>query len=659
MIAEVGHFALIIAFVTALAQAVLPAIGAAKNNSALMDAGRRAALLQCALLLFSFFTLILVFLGSDFSVKLAASHSHSAKPLLYKISGVWGNHEGSILLWTLMIALYSALFARSKQNLPDNLRALTLACQGILGAGFIAFILFTSNPFERLNPVPIDGNGLNPLLQDPGLAIHPPMLYLGYVGFSIAFSMAVAALILGKVDKDWASWLRPWTLAAWSFLTLGITLGSIWAYYELGWGGWWVWDPVENVSFLPWLIGTALVHSIIVLERRKHLAHWTVLLAISAFSMSLIGTFVVRSGVLVSVHAFAVDPARGVYILAMLLVATGGAFTLYALRAKTLFVAADFERVSKDGGLVLNNILLSCAAFTVFLGTFYPLFIDAVKGSQISVGAPYFEATFAPIMSVLIIFMGAAPLLRWRKGALSQLKPLAPLLIGLSLAVIIAIIIFKKYALGFIGLALAAYLMGATLIALGRRVQWRAAGLMKQPANFWGFFLAHMGVAVLTAGAVTMSTWGYEAIGRIRPGESLSNSGYEFTLTAPQTGFAKNYEFLGAQINITKNGEPVKTLYTEQRFYPVRNMVTTEAGFHFRAGTTLFAAIGEGSPQDGFIVRANYQPLVTWIWFGALLMTLAGFLSMRRLPLTNSARVITSADKDLIDSSAAVKALET
>ncbi len=628
MIAELGHFLLILALCVALAQAVLPAIGARQDNASLMQFGRRAAGLQCVLLAASFFALILVFVGSDFTVKLAALHSHSAKPLLYKISGVWGNHEGSILLWTLMIGIYSACFAKSKQALPDKLRALTLACQGALSVGFIAFILFTSNPFERLSPAPIDGNGLNPLLQDPGLAIHPPMLYLGYVGFSIAFSMAIAALILGKVDKDWAKWLRPWTLTAWSFLTLGITLGSIWAYYELGWGGWWMWDPVENVSFMPWLLGTALIHSIMVLERRTGLAHWTVLLAISAFSLSLIGTFVVRSGVLVSVHAFAVDPARGVFILMLLLAATGGALSLYAMRAKTLFAPAEFERISKDGGLVLNNILLATATLTVFLGTFYPLFIDAIQGNQISVGAPYFDATFAPIMTVLIIFMGAAPLLRWRQARVSELKSLRPSLIIIAISIIAAIIIFRKFALGFIGLALAAYLAASSIIALGRRTKWKAASLTKQPASFWGFFLAHMGVAIFTAGAVTMSSWSYEAIGRIKPNETLRNSGYEFTLQIPATGLRENYEYLGADVIVTKNGKPVKTLYTEQRFYPVRNMVTTEAGFHFTPAITVFAAIGEGNNKDGYVLRANYQPLVTWIWFGAILMALAGFISL-------------------------------
>lgn len=628
MIAEIGHFALILALFVAAAQAVLPAIGTRRDNAALMIFGRRAAVLQCALLAASFFALTLVFIGSDFSVKLAASHSHSAKPLIYKISGVWGNHEGSILLWTLMIGIYTAFFAISRQALPDKLRALTLACQGALSTGFIAFILFTSNPFERLSPAPLDGSGLNPLLQDPGLAIHPPMLYLGYVGFSIAFSMAVAALILGKVDKDWAKWLRPWTLTAWSFLTLGITLGSIWAYYELGWGGWWMWDPVENVSFMPWLLGTALIHSIMVLERRTGLAHWTVLLAISTFSMSLIGTFVVRSGILVSVHAFAVDPARGVFILLLLLAATGGALSLYAVRAKTLFAPAEFERISKDGGLVLNNILLVTASFTVFLGTFYPLFIDAVQRKQISVGAPYFEATFAPIMTVLIIFMGAAPLLKWRRAKLSELKTLRPSLIVIILGLTLAIIMFKSMALGIIGLGLAAYLAAASITALGRRVQWKPALIRKQPASFLGFFIAHMGVAILTAGAVSMSSWSQEKIGRIKPNETLTNSGYEFTLSEPISGLRDNYEYLGAQVKVTRAGKAVKTLYTEQRFYPVRNMVTTEAGFHFTLGTTVFAAIGEGNNKDGYILRANYQPLVTWIWLGALLMSLAGFISL-------------------------------
>ena len=632
MIAELGHYLLILALFTALAQGIFPLIGAQRNAHSMMAFGDRAAQVLFTLLVFSFAALTATFIASDFSVKLAASHSHSMKPFLYKISGVWGNHEGSILLWTLMLALYAALIPAFGKHLPKTLKARAIGIQGLLTFGFLTFILFTSNPFERLNPVPADGLGLNPLLQDPGLAIHPPMLYMGYVGFSVAFSFSVAALIEGNVDAMWAQWLRPWVLASWSFLTLGIMLGSLWAYYELGWGGWWMWDPVENVSFMPWLAGTALLHSIMVLGTRHKLANWTVLLGISAFSLSLIGTFVVRSGVLVSVHSFATDPARGVFILMLLMIATGGALTLYAMRAKTLKGPGGFEPVSREGGLILNNLLLATACATVFIGTFYPLFMDALTGGKISVGKPYFDLTFAPIMLLLIIFMGAAPLLKWKKDSGQKLKRLGLIALPLGSLITIAAAIIGKSVLGGIGLAIAAYLAIGTIIALARKTQnfrnWRS-----QPAGTYGFVLAHLGVAIFTAGAVIMSVWAKDDIGRLKIGEKLDVAGYEYTLMDVMPGARENYQYLGAKIDVSKEGRAVKSLATEQRFYPVRDMVTSEAGFHFTAGPTVFAAISEGNPQDGWIIRANYHPFVTWIWFGALLMSLAGFISLfdRRL----------------------------
>ena len=640
MIAEFGHFTLILALLTALAQGVIPLIGAAKHQPRAMAFADRAAGLQFILIAFSFFALTLVFVRSDFSVLLAANHSHTMKPFLYKISGVWANHEGSILLWTLMLALYGALIPIFGTHLPSSLKARAIAVQGLLGAGFLAFILFTSNPFERLNPVPANGLGLNPLLQDPGLAIHPPFLYMGYVGFSVAFAFSVAALIEGKVDAIWARWLRPWVLTAWSFLTLGITMGSVWAYYELGWGGWWMWDPVENVSFMPWLIGTALLHSIMVLGTRHQLATWTVLLGISAFSMSLIGTFVVRSGILVSVHSFAVDPARGVFILMLLMASTGGALGLYALRAKTLKGPGGFAVLSRQGGLVLNNLLLITATATVFLGTFYPLFMDAMTGDKITVAKPYFDLTFAPIMLLLILFMGAAPLLKWSGDSWKTLKKL-----GIISAVLFAVIIgvtslIGKSILGGVGLFFAAYLGAATLLALAKRTQnfknW------KQPAATYGFVLAHMGMAIFTAGAVIMSVWAQEDLQRLNIGESMTTAGYEFTLDKVTPGARANYQFLAADIAVTKNGKTVKTLHTEQRFYPIREMITTEAGFHFTAGPTVFAAISEGDSERGWKIRANYHPFVTWIWFGAFLMALAGFVSLLDPRLRNITKGTTS-----------------
>ena len=627
MIAELGHFALILALLIAAAQGLMGLWGANKGHTRSMAFADRAAGVQFYLIALSFFLLTLVFVRSDFSVLLAATHSHSLKPFIYKISGVWGNHEGSILLWTLMLALYGALIPVFGQHLPKSLKARAIGVQGLLGLGFLAFILFTSNPFERLNPVPPDGLGLNPLLQDPGLAIHPPLLYMGYVGFSVAFSFSIAALIEGKVDAMWARWLRPWVLTAWSFLTLGITMGSIWAYYELGWGGWWMWDPVENVSFMPWLIGTALLHSIMVLGTRHQLATWTVLLGISAFSMSLIGTFVVRSGVLVSVHAFAVDPARGVFILALLMAATGGALSLYAIRAKTLKGPGGFDVLSRQGGLVLNNLLLATATATVFLGTFYPLFMDAMTGDKITVAKPYFDLTFAPIMLILILFMGAAPLLKWTGKSWAPLKRLSTISLILALIIIGLTSLIGKSVLGGIGLFFAAYLATATLLAMARKTQ-NFKNLRGQPAATYGFALAHFGIAIFTAGAVIMSVWAKEDVKRLKPGESLSLAGYTYTLEKVAPGVRDNYQFLAANISVSKNGTSVKVLNPEQRFYPVRNMVTTEAGFHFTAGPTVFAAISEGDVNRGWKIRANYHPFVTWIWLGAFLMALAGFVSL-------------------------------
>ncbi len=635
MTAEIGHIALVLAFCVAIAQASLPWIGARRNDGRLMEFGDRAAMGQFLLIAFSFVALTLVFLESDFSVKLAALHSHSEKPLLYKISGVWGNHEGSILLWVLMMAGYGAMVPFLGKSLPTGLKARAIAIQGLLGVGFLAFILFTSNPFERLNPVPIDGNGLNPMLQDPGLAFHPPFLYLGYVGFSLPFSFAVAALLEGRVDAVWAKWLRPWVLIAWSFLTIGIALGSFWAYYELGWGGWWMWDPVENVSFMPWLAGTALLHSILVLGTRHSMANWTVLLAITTFALSLIGTFVVRSGILVSVHAFAVDPERGVFLLLLLGLATGGALTLYALRSHTLRDNAALSATSRDGALVLNNLLLVAATATVFLGTFYPLLIDAANGSKISVGAPYFDLTFAPIMSLLILFMGVGPMLKWRKDTLQRFKrPLIIMCIALTIVAALTYVIGKS-VLGALSIGLAAWLALGTIITLGRKARWTWVGLKAQPASTWGFVGAHLGLAIFAAAVTSMTVWAKTDIGTLRTGDSLVIAPYTFTLGEVGGGQRENYQYFGGTVTVTKNGEEVALLGTERRFYPVRNQVTTEAGMHLSFGQTLFASIGEGDPESGFVVQVYKHPFVVWIWLGSLIMALAGFVSLadRRLRL--------------------------
>lgn len=648
MTAELGHIALILAFCVALFQSAIPLIGAQRNDARMMEFGDRAAMGQFLLIAFSFTALTLVFLSSDFSVKLAALHSHSEKPLLYKITGVWGNHEGSILLWVLMMAGYGAAVPLFGQALPRGLKARAIAIQALITAGFLAFILFTSNPFERLNPVPMDGNGLNPILQDPGLAFHPPFLYLGYVGFSLPFSFAVAALLEGRVDSVWAKWLRPWVLVAWSFLTIGIALGSFWAYYELGWGGWWMWDPVENVSFMPWLAGTALLHSILVLGTRHSLAGWTVLLAITTFALSLIGTFVVRSGILVSVHAFAVDPERGVFLLLLLGLATGGALTLYAMRSHTLRDPVPFNATSRDGALVLNNLLLTAALATVFLGTFYPLLIDAMDGSKISVGAPYFDLTFTPIMCLLILFMGVGPMLKWRVDTLKRL--LVPIVLTLKAAtlVIVATAIIGKSVLGALALGLAAWLAVGTVIAIGRKANWSRVGLKAQPASTWGFVGAHLGVAIFTAAVTAMSVWSATDIGTLKVGDSLSLGKYTYTLEDVGGGERDNYNFLAGKISVTKNGTEISQLFTERRFYPVRNQVTTEAGLDLSFGQTLFASIGEGNPDEGFIVQVYRHSFVVWIWLGALLMALSGFVALAdrrlRLPKAQAVPVMAAAE---------------
>ncbi|PHR94084.1 MAG: heme lyase NrfEFG subunit NrfE [Robiginitomaculum sp.] len=632
MIAEFGQITLILALLIAGAQSVLPMVGAARRDARLMAFADRAALAQFILVLSAFSALTLIFINSDFSVQLAAFNSHTDKPLLYKISGVWGNHEGSMLLWVLMLSVFGACVPVFGKTLPASLKARALAVQGMIGVGFLAFILFTSNPFLRLNPVPINGQGLNPLLQDPGLAFHPPFLYLGYVGFSMAFSFSVAALIEGRVDAVWARWLRPWVLIAWCFLTIGITMGSVWAYYELGWGGWWGWDPVENVAFLPWLVGTALLHSLMVLGKRHSMANWTILLGITAFSLSLIGTFVVRSGVLTSVHSFAVDPARGVFILVLLVIATGGALSLYAVRAHVLRGGPGFTLISKEGGLVLNNLLLIAATVTVFLGTFYPLIVETFSNDKISVGAPYFDATFAPIMVVLIGFMGVGPLMKWRQDSWANIRPLI-LKFGLLISVVgLLVYLYGRSVLGAISMGVAAYLAVSTCVVFGRKIGFGKPGMgqrfLAQPGAVYGFFIAHLGMAIAMAGITSMSVWAKEDVQLLKIGAHMSVGGYEFTLEKMTPGQEENYQFLKGDVRVTKNGKTVTVLHSARRFYPVRQMITSEAGIQVRPMRNLYVGIGDGDAEKGWVVRAYTHPMVCWIWLGALMMALAGFVSL-------------------------------
>lgn len=655
MIVEIGHFALILALCVAVTQAAVPMIGAHQNNRGWMAVAGPTAVAQLGLLLISFFALMYAYVTSDFSVKNVAENSNSLKPMIYKISGVWGNHEGSMLLWVLILALFGAIVAGFGRNLPPGLKARTLAVQALVSVGFLLFIILTSNPFERLVPAPIDGRGLNPLLQDPGLALHPPILYAGYVGFSISFSFAVAALIEGKVDAAWARWVRPWTLLAWLFLTAGIALGSWWAYYELGWGGWWYWDPVENASFMPWLVGTALLHSAIVVEKRDALKSWTILLAILTFSLSLIGTFLVRSGVLTSVHAFATDPERGVFILLLLVIAIGGSLALYAWRAPQLQSGGLFQPISREGGLVLNNLLLTTSAATVFLGTLYPLFLEAFGGDKVSVGPPFFNATFIPLMVPLVIALGVGPLLPWKRadlgGVLARLK--LAFAAALILTLITAYLTWGKSVFGAMGIGIAVWLGASVLVEFGERIGFgrvslsdsvkRAIGL---PRAAWGRTLAHFGLAVTVAGVTGAGLWQVESIQIMRPGDKVDVSGYEFTFEGAENVRGPNYGAERGTFTVRDDGQVVAELSGERRRYFVSGDETTEAGIHTTAMYDLYAVLGEPNGKGGWTTRLYYKPLVPWLWLGSIIMVLGGIVSLtdRRLrigaPSRRSSRAV-------------------
>ena len=649
MIVEAGHFALALALMLALVQASFPLIGAARNDARWMAMARPAAVGQLAFVAAAFLSLIYAFVTSDFSVGAVVANSHSAKPLLYKIAGTWGNHEGSMLLWVLILSLFGAAVAVFGDRLRPTFKARVLGVQGILGAAFLAFVLFASNPFLRIVPAPLDGRGLNPLLQDPGLAFHPPFLYLGYVGFSMAFSFAVAALIEGRVEPAWARWVRPWTLAAWAALTLGIALGSWWAYYELGWGGFWFWDPVENASLLPWLTGTALLHSLVVVEKRAALKSWTVLLAIVTFGLSLVGTFLVRSGVLISVHAFASDPGRGLFILALFVGLIGGALALYALRAAKLAGGGSFAAISREGGLVLNNLLLSAATATVFIGTLYPLFLDAIGGGRVSVGPPFFTATFVPLAVPLVAAMGIGPMLAWKRadlaGVLARLK-LAGFAAG-AVAVVSLYLDGARDILAALGVALAVWLFAAVLIEWAERARLfrapfgesmrRAAGL---PRAAYGASVAHAGLAVAVAGIVASTAWQSEHIGVMRPGERAVIAGYEVVFAGVRAVQGPNYSARQGRFAISRGGRSVAVLEPEKRVYPVTGTPTTEAAIHTTWFADIYAVLGDPDGKGGWTVRLYHNPLVPWIWVGAIIMVLGAGLSLtdRRLRVGIAAR---------------------
>jgi cytochrome c-type biogenesis protein CcmF len=642
MIAELGHYALVLALALALAQAIVPAWGARKGDAVLMGVAAPTALAQFAFVAASFAALTWCHVASDFSIANVFENSHSAKPLLYKLTGVWGNHEGSMLLWVLILALFGALVALFSSNLPAALRAHVLAVQASIAAAFYLFILLTSNPFARIADPPFEGRDLNPVLQDLGLAIHPPMLYLGYVGFSIAFSFAVAALIEGRIDAAWARWVRPWTLAAWMFLTLGIAMGSYWAYYELGWGGWWFWDPVENASLMPWIAGTALLHSAVVMERREALKVWTILLAILAFSLSLLGTFLVRSGVLTSVHTFAADPARGVFILAILMFFIGGALALYAWRAPALKPGGLFAPISREGALVLNNLFLTTACATVFVGTLYPLALEALTGEKISVGAPFFNATFGPLLLPLLIAVPFGPLLAWKRGDLYAAAQRLIVALGLGLIAVAAVFAGEGGGpvLAPFGVGLAVYIVIGAMTELAERtglfrapratVVARARGL---PRSIWGTAVAHAGVGLLLLGIVGETQWGSERIVSVKPGETVSLRHYDLTFEGLTPRAGPNYREQIAKLTVRRNGEVIGVLEPAKRSFATRQTTTSEAALLTRGVNQLYAALGETAADGTTVVRLYHKPLVLLIWLGAVVMVLGGGLSLsdRRL----------------------------
>jgi cytochrome c-type biogenesis protein CcmF len=658
MIAELGHIALIAAFVLSLVQSSLPLIGASRGDTALMTSGPAAAISTAVAVTMAFLALIWGFIRSDFSLALVASHSHSTKPLIYKISGTWGNHEGSLLLWILILALYGGILAVRGGDMPLAMKARILAVQGMVSTGFLAFSLFTSNPFLRLATPPFDGKGLNPILQDPGLAMHPPMLYLGYVGLSMAFAFAVSALISGEVDRLWAKWMRPWVMAAWCALTLGIAIGSWWAYYELGWGGWWFWDPVENASLMPWLAATALLHSAIVVEKRGQLKSWTVLLAILAFSLSLVGTFIVRSGLLTSVHSFASDPARGVFILGILLFAVGIPLALYAWRGPQLVTRADFTLASREGGLIANNMLLVVATAIVLLGTFYPLGLELVTGARITVGPPYFNATFNPVMALLMALMAVGPVLAWRQGSTPRLRPV---LIAAGLVAVASLLLFFVLGKGVtVGAASAVMLiawLGAGIIGdIWMQIKPRpdagmATRLRRIPADTTGMWIAHCGIVIFMIGAVGDSLFSSEHVVRATPGTKIELANRTVTFAGLRQIEGPNYQSLAADLDYAdKSGRIFARLSPEKRIYNAERQTTTEAAIRPTIAGDDYAVLGDGDNKIGFTLRLYYKPLVSWIWTGAAIMALGGMIAafgrQRTHRRTTASATATSQNRD-------------
>jgi cytochrome c-type biogenesis protein CcmF len=643
MIPELGHFALMLALGVALIQGIMPIVGTRTNDSALIDMAVPAALAHFAFVAIAFGALAFCYVTSDFSVLNVYENSNSQMPLIYRLTSIWGNHEGSMMLWVSILAFFGALVAGFGTNLPRVLKANALAVQAWIAAAFYLFILITSNPFTRIVDAPFEGQDLNPILQDPGLAFHPPMLYLGYVGFSISFSFAIAALIEGRIDAAWARWVRPWVLLAWMCLTVGIAGGSYWAYYELGWGGFWFWDPVENASLMPWLAGTALLHSAVVMEKRGALKVWTILLAILAFSLSLIGTFLVRSGVLTSVHAFATDPRRGIFILAILVIFIGGALSLYAWRAPLLKQGGLFAPISREGALVFNNLFLTTACATVLVGTLYPLALQALTGDKISVGPPFFNSTFGPLFIALMAVMPFGPLMGWKRGDIlgaTQRLTVAGLVAALAVAGAFALEHGGPVLAPF-GAGIAIFVMAGAVTDIAERTMVlrlpfrvavrRALGL---PRSAWGTAFGHFGIGVSLLGIVAVTAWGSERIAEVKPGESLDIAHYRITFDGLFSRTGPNYhDTVGRFIVRRMNGELVGTLEPSRRTFPSRNMATTEAALMTRGVSQIYVSLGDADNKGSVPVRLYFKPLVLLIWLGAGIMFVGGGLSLsdRRL----------------------------
>ena len=642
MIPELGHYALVLALALGLIQAIAPIVGAATRDAGLMRLASSTAVMQFVFVALSFAALTVCYVTSDFSVLNVFENSHSMMPLIYKMSSVWGNHEGSMLLWVLILSLFGALVALFGANLPATLKAHVLAVQSWIACAFYLFILLTSNPFVRQAQAPLEGRDLNPILQDPGLAIHPPLLYIGYVGFSIAFSFAIAALIEGRIDAAWARWVRPWTLLAWMFLTLGIAMGSYWAYYTLGWGGFWFWDPVENASFMPWLSGTALLHSAVVMEKRNSLKIWTILLAILTFSLSLIGTFLVRSGVLTSVHSFASDPTRGVFILGILVLFIGGSLALFAWRGPMLKQGGLFAPISREGALVFNNLFLTTACLTVFVGTLYPLALEGLTGAKISVGAPFFNMTFGPLFVALMCVMPFGPLLAWKRGDLYGVAQRLMAAFGIGLVAIAVTFAIQggQAILAPFGVGIAFFVMAGALVDLVERtalfraplatVRARAIGL---PRSVWGTAVAHFGIAVTLLGIVGAASWGTERILTLKPSQTVTLSGYEFTFDGITQQGGPNYQAQVAKFSVRQGGALVAVMEPSKRAFAARGMTTNEAALLTRGSGQLYLSLGDSEPNGAIAIRLYYKPLVMLIWLGAVIMMLGGGLSLsdRRL----------------------------